>query len=294
MAKEEESGVIESKEEEDEEDEDNYIRLFSHSGQFFLEEPYIFLINPDLFPERVSYIRDFKMKEILPDFHSKLLEQGLDFRILGQAIYSASRILKKKVSLAIQYEKKQEEKIALRTTRRAFQFKIPLHYYITREILALAESANPDSFYAELLLGLQEEDEKKKLEKIKEEKRIQREKGGTIKRRRRLELADFESFDYELDLDRVAIEDIVKNTLEVIKNIAKSDKNKEAEFSKVVKKMEEKGVSDEQKRLSRARVLISCLYLFRDELITAEQELNPPYEIYISVVDKKKKKKEEE
>jgi len=293
MAKEDESGVIESKEEEDEE-EDNYIRLFSHSGQFFLEEPYIFLINPDLFPERVSYIRDFKMKEILPDFYSKLLEQGLDFRILGQAIYSASRILKKKVSLAIQYEKKQEEKIALRATRRAFQFKIPLHYYITREILALAESANPDSFYAELLLGLQEEDEKKKLEKIKEEKRIQREKGGTIKRRRRLELADFESFDYELDLDRVAIEDIVNNTLKVIKSIAKSDKNKEAEFSKVVRKMEEKGVSDEQKRLSRARVLISCLYLFRDELITAEQELNPPYEIYISVVDKKKKKKKKE
>ena len=295
MAKEDESGVIESKEEEgEEEEEEDYIRLFSHSGQFFLEEPYIFLINPDLFPDRVSYIRDFKMKEILPDFHSKLLEQGLDFRILGQAIYSASRILKKKVSLAIQYEKKQEEKIAIRATRRAFQFKIPLHYYITREILALAESANPDSFYAELLLGLQEEDEKKKLEKIKEEKRIQREKGGTTRRRRRLELADFESFDYELDLDRVAIEEIVNNTLEVIKNIAKSDKNKEAEFSKVVKKMEEKGVSDEQKRLSRARVLISCLYLFRDELITAEQELNPPYEIYISVVDKKKKKKEEE
>jgi hypothetical protein len=286
MADLEDSEVIEPDEEEEEEE--DYIRLFSHSGQFFLEEPYIYLINPDLFPERVSYIRDFKMKEILPDFHSKLLDQGLDFRILGQAIYSASRILKKKVSLAIQYEKKQEEKIALRATRRAFQFKIPLEYYITRDMLALAESANPDSFYAELLLALQQEDEKRKLDKIKEEKKRQREKGGIAKRRRRLELADFESFDYELDLDRVAIEDIVKNTLETIKRIAKRDKNKEAEFSKVVSKMEEKRGSDEQKRLTRARVLISCLYLFRDELITAEQELNPPYEIYISVVEKKK------
>jgi hypothetical protein len=286
MADLEDSEVIEPDEEEEEEE--DYIRLFSHSGQFFLEEPYIYLINPDLFPERVSYIRDFKMKEILPDFHSKLLDQGLDFRILGQAIYSASRILKKKVSLAIQYEKKQEEKIALRATRRAFQFKIPLEYYITRDMLALAESANPDSFYAELLLALQQEDEKRKLDKIKEEKKRQREKGGIAKRRRRLELADFESFDYELDLDRVAIEDIVKNTLETSKKIAKRDKNKEAEFSKVVSKMEEKRGSDEQKRLTRARVLISCLYLFRDELITAEQELNPPYEIYISVVEKKK------
>jgi leucyl aminopeptidase len=228
------------------------------------------------------------MKEILPEFHSKLLDQGLDFRILGQAIYSASRILKKKVSMAITYEKKQEEKIALRATRRAFQFKIPLEFFVTREMLALAESANPDSFYAELLLGLQEEDEKKKLEKIKAEKKKQVEEGGVRKRRRRLELADFESFDYELDLDRVAIEDIVKNTLEVIKRIAKRDKNNEAEFTKVVSKMEEKGTSDEQKRLTRARVLISCLYLFRDELITAEQELNPPYEIYISVVEGKK------
>ncbi|MFX0085415.1 MAG: hypothetical protein ACFFAU_07050 [Candidatus Hodarchaeota archaeon] len=293
MADLENSEVISTDEEEEEEEEEDYIRLFSHSGQFFLEEPYIYLINPDLFPERVSYIREFRMKEILPDFHRKLLDQGLDFRILGQAIYSASRILKKKVSLAIQYEKKQEEKIALRATRRAFQFKIPLEFYITREMLALAESANPDAFYAELLLALQEEDEKRKLDKIKEEKRLQREKGGVAKRRRRLELADFESFDYELDLDRIAIEEIVKNTFETIKKIAKKDKNKEAEFSKVVSKMEEKGGSEEQKRLTRARVLISCLYLFRDELITAEQEMNPPYEIYISVVEKKKKEKDE-
>lgn len=273
-------------EEDEEDDEDDYIRLFSHSGQFFLEEPYIYLINPDLFPERVAYIRDFKMKEILPDFHDKLLRQGLDFRILGQAIYSASRIHKKKVSLAIQYEKRQEEKLAIRAKRREFQFKIPLHYYVTRNLLSLAESADPESFYAELLLGLQEEDEKRKQEKAKEEQK--KLKGREVrKRRRRLELADFESFDYELDLDRVAIEDIVKNTFEVIKEIAHKDKNKEAEFSKVVKQIEGRSTSDEKRRLTRARVLISCLYLFRDELITAEQELNPPYEIYIQVVKKK-------
>jgi hypothetical protein len=64
MTEMEESGVNKSETEEEEEEED-YIRLFSHSGQFFLEEPYIYLINPDLFPERVSYIREFKMKEIL-------------------------------------------------------------------------------------------------------------------------------------------------------------------------------------------------------------------------------------
>ncbi|MFX1282444.1 MAG: hypothetical protein ACFFB5_02270 [Promethearchaeota archaeon] len=272
---------IEPSEKEEEEEEEDYVRLFSHSGQFFLEEPYIYLIAPDLFPERVAYIRDFSMKEILPDFHRKLQKQGLDFRILGQAIYSASRIHKKKVSLAIQYEKKQEEKLAIRAKRRAFQFKIPLHFYITRELLALAESANPESFYSELLLGLQEEDEKKKLEKIKAEKKQM--KGDVTRRRRKLELADFESFDYELDLDRVAIEEIVRNTLEIIKEIALNDKNKEAEFSKVVTQMEQGSVSDEQRRLIRARVLISCLYLFRDELITAEQELNPPYEIYIQV-----------
>ncbi|MHA2246460.1 MAG: hypothetical protein ACXADY_16080 [Candidatus Hodarchaeales archaeon] len=273
----------------DEDEEEDYVRLFSHSEQFFLEEPYLYLINPDLFPERVAYIREFNMKEILPDFHKKLLNQGLDFRILGQAIYSAARIHKKKVSLAIQYEKKKEEKLAIRAKRREFHFKIPLHFYVTRDILALAESADPEAFYAELLLGLQEEDEKKKLEKIKEEQR--KLKGtGTKRRRRRLELADFESFDYDLDLDRVAIEDIVKNTFEVIKKIAREDKNKEAEFSKVVRNMEGKISSEEQRRLTRARILISCLYLFRDELITAEQELNPPYEIYIQVVKKKKKK----
>ncbi|MFX0184661.1 MAG: hypothetical protein ACFE95_16385 [Candidatus Hodarchaeota archaeon] len=279
MADLKEPDVIDS---EEEDEEDDYIRLFSHSGQFFLEEPYVYLINPDLFPERVSFVKDFKLKEILPDFHKKLLKQGLDFRILGQAIYAASRIHKKKVSLAIQYEKKQEEKLAIRAKRRAFQFKIPLEFYVTRELLALAESANPEAFYAELLLGLQEEDEKKKLEKIKLEKKMMRERGDLKRQRRKLELADFESFEYELDLDRVKIEDIVKNTLKIIKELAQKDKNKEAEFSKVVKQMEGKRSSDEQRRLTRARVLISCLYLFRDELITAEQELNPPYEIYIT------------
>ncbi|MFX1504743.1 MAG: hypothetical protein ACFFDC_01395 [Promethearchaeota archaeon] len=284
-----ETPETEEEEDEDDDDEDDYIRLFSHSGQFFLEEPYIYLINPDLFPERVSFIREFKMKEILPDFHQKLQKQGLDFRILGQAIYSASRIHKKKVSVAIQYEKKQEEKLAIRAKRREFQFKIPLLFYVTRNLLALAESADPESFYAELLLGLQEEDEKKKLEKIKEEKRMMK-KGDVQRRRRKLELADFESFDYELDLDRVAIEDLVKNTFEIIKKIAFEDKNEEAEFTKVVREMERGSKSDEQRRLIRARVLISCLYLFRDELITAEQELNPPYEIYIQVTKRGKRK----
>ncbi len=277
-------------EEDSSETDDEYIRLFSHREQFFLEEPYVYLINPDLFPERVAYVKDFKLKEVLPDFHRKLLDQGLDFRILGQAIYSAARIHKKKVSLAIQYEKKQEEKISIRTKRRAFQFKIPLPYYITRELLSLAESANPDEFYAELLLGLQEEDEKLKIEKIKEEKRKQKGTGEEKRKRRKLEISDFENFDYELDLDRVAIEDIVNRTFEIIKALAKQDKNSEAEFTKVVRGMETKEGSDEQKRLTRARVLISLLYLFRDESITAEQELNPPYEIYIKVIGERKMK----
>ncbi|WP_455141583.1 hypothetical protein [Candidatus Hodarchaeum mangrovi] len=285
-----ENDQSETFDEEDDSDEDDYIRMFSHSGQFFLDEPYVYLINPDLFPERVAYIKDFKLKEILPEFYKKLLEQGLDFRILGQSIYSAARIHKKKVSMAIQYEKKQEEKIAIRAKRREFQFKIPLENFVTRDLLSLAESANPESFYAELLLALQEEDEKRKLEKIKEEKKKQEKKGDEKARRRRLELADFENFQYELDLDRVAIEEVVEKTFEVIKQIAKKDKNKEAEFSKVVTQMEKKFKSDEERRLSRARVLISCLYLFRDELITAEQELNPPYEIYIQVIKEKKNK----
>lgn len=274
----------------DDEETDEYIRLFSHREQFFLEEPYVYLINPDLFPERVKYIKEFQLKDILPDFHGKLLDQGLDFRILGQAIYSAARIHKKKVSLALQYEKKQEEKIAIRTKRRAFQFKIPLAYYITRDILSLAESANPEEFYAELLLALQEEDEKKKLEKLKEERKKQQGTAEAKRKRRKLELADFEGFDYELDLDRVAIEDIVNNTFEIIKSLAEKDKNKEAEFSKVVNSMGTPEGSDEQKRLTRARVLISLLYLFRDERITAEQELHPPYEIYIQVYKVKKEK----
>jgi hypothetical protein len=282
----------EKEEEESAETDDEYIRLFSHREQFFLEEPYVYLINPDLFPERVAYVKEFQLKEVLPDFHGKLLNQGLDFRILGQAIYSAARIHKKKVSLAIQYEKKQEEKIAIRAKRRAFQFKIPLPYYITRELLSLAESANPEEFYSELLLSLQEEDEKLKIEKIKEEKRKQREiSDEKRKRRRKLELADFENFEYELDLDRVAIEDIVNKTFDIIQDLAKRDKNREAEFTKVVRGMETKEGTEEQKRLTRARVLISLLYLFRDELITAEQELNPPYEIYIKVIGKRKKKK---
>ncbi|MHA2389265.1 MAG: hypothetical protein ACXACW_11160, partial [Candidatus Hodarchaeales archaeon] len=108
------------------------------------------------------------------------------------------------------------------------------------------------------------------------------------RRRRKLEISDFESFDYELDLDRVAIEDIVNRTFEVIQGLAKIDKNDEAEFTKVVRGMETKEGSEEQKRLTRARVLISLLYLFRDESITAEQELNPPYEIYIKVIGKRK------
>lgn len=271
------------------ENEDEYIQFASRGERFFLEDPYIYLINPDLLPQRVSTIKGFNLKEILPSFYQKLLEEGqIDFRILGQSIYSAARIHRNKVTLAIEYEKKQEEKIAIKSKRREFQFEIPLPVYQTRTVLTLAESADPDSFYAELLLGLQEEDEKRKLDAIKEEKR---KLGGTTdakKRRRKLEAADFESFDYDIDFDRVAIEDIVNHTYDVITEIAEKNENNEAEFSKVVTRVSEltekkDKISDEKRRINKARVLLSLLYLFRDEKISAEQELEEPFEIYIQV-----------
>jgi hypothetical protein len=55
MADADESEISDSEIEDDEGDEDDdYVRLFSHSGQFFLDEPYVYLIQPELIPERVA------------------------------------------------------------------------------------------------------------------------------------------------------------------------------------------------------------------------------------------------
>ena len=56
----------------------------NNMNAFYLKEPYVFLINPNLLPNDVSIIKNFPVKSILPEFVEKMREEFefLDFKIL--------------------------------------------------------------------------------------------------------------------------------------------------------------------------------------------------------------------
>ncbi len=247
--------------------------------KFLLETPYIYLVNPEMVGNRIGIIKTVQLKEILPDFYEKLLEVGLDFKILGVAIHSAAKIHKHKVSLALGYEKKKEEEHDIRKRRREFDIEMPLEDFLTRPPLEVPfDIPDEDVFFEELLAALKEEEErlKKRAEQAKKKKKPK------VRRRRRLEADDLEAIQWEYDLDEthVRIEDVIEEMYEDVLTLSRD--SKEVSFEVLIRRQMERHPDIDDKNLIMVRLLLALLYLVRDKRIYAYQDLET-YEISVAL-----------
>ena len=79
----------------------------SPSKKFYLEVPYLYLLNPDMLPS--PNILQFPLIRLLKEFNEKMKEmQKLDYKIMGLFLKSIARIHKMRVSRTISIEKELE------------------------------------------------------------------------------------------------------------------------------------------------------------------------------------------
>ncbi len=262
---------------EETEDEDEEVAL--RVPQFLLETPYLYLVNPEMVGSSIGIIKSIQLKEILPSFYEKLVEVGLDFKILGVAIHSAAKIHKHKVNLALGYERKKEEEHEIRRKRREFDIAIPLEDFLTRPPLEVPfDIPDEDVFFEELLAALKEEEQrlKERAEKAKAKRKPK------VRRRRKLEADDLEAIQWEYDLDQtnVRIEDVIEEMYEDVALLSK--KSNEVSFEDLIRRQMERHPDIEDKNLVMVRLLLALLYLVRDKRVYAYQDLET-YEIFVAL-----------
>ncbi|MHA2296750.1 MAG: hypothetical protein ACXAEU_03270 [Candidatus Hodarchaeales archaeon] len=254
--------------------------------KFYLDEPYVFLVNPDLLPKKVSIVQGFPIGRILPEFYDLMLKDELDFRILGTALHSAARLHKEKVRITIAHEVKEEKKAEVRRKKHEFTYDKPLRAYMTRDSLQLTSDTDSDIFYEELILSLKEEEVRRKRRFL----RRQKDQKGKKKRRRKIELSKLKqmTFAYDVDFENVDVDMLVRDIFNKMLFLRYERKKKEISYTELVNYRIEadEDISEEKSRLERVRVLMSILYLVRDRVIEAYQDLDD-FEIYIKVKSKK-------
>ncbi|MFW9992073.1 MAG: hypothetical protein ACFFD4_08415 [Candidatus Odinarchaeota archaeon] len=254
--------------------------------KFYLDEPYVFLVNPDLLPKKVNIVKGFPIGKILPEFFDLMMKDELDFRVLGTALHSAARLHKQKVQITIAHEVKEEKAAEVRRKKSEFSYDKPLKAYMTRDSLQLTSDTDSDLFYEELILSLKEEEERRKRRMQKREK----EQEAKIQRRKKIEVDKLKAlaFAYSADFENVDVDSLVTDIFNKILMIKNDKKKKEIIYSEIVelRLAEEEEFTEDKMRLERVRVLMSILYLVRDRVIEAYQDLED-FEIYVKVKSNK-------
>ena len=277
----------------------------NRSQPFYLIEPFVYLINPNLLPNDASIIKGFPLAEILPNFVNKMREEmsDLDFRLLGNTLASTVKIHRSKIEIAIRTQlriEKSEVRRKQKEREQAFTGKQNIPIYWTRATLA----ANPDKyksmFFEELMLifeKLQTEDEGEEQAKGEGKSIRERLKGkkddqlsdvvkeiGEKKARRKLTAGGIEQFEFALHLSitdvHLLIEDIYKIVMMESLNVGD-----EVEFTVIMNRHVEQQtfVNMDYRRVEQIRVLLAVLYLIQDNRIEALEELET-FKIFVKPI----------
>lgn len=267
-------------------------------GRFFLEVPFIYLVNPDMLPAKK--LLQFPLGRIIHEFYEEMKkEEELDFKILGMSLKSAARLHRMKVSQAISYERKLDKDYDIKRKKGEFVYDRPLRQYMRRPEMSFTSESAADAFYEQLMVSLRASEEKKRRrrdkmltleipEGIEEDDDIKQEKG---KRKRRIRFKELSVFDAVLvDFDRIEIDVLINDVLKAIKELSKGIiRRKEVPFEQILRKRVGSSETDEKWRLEQVRILMSLLYLIKEEFVEAWQDLKTGE---ISVIITKKGMKE--
>ncbi|MFX1294935.1 MAG: hypothetical protein ACFFD2_08810 [Promethearchaeota archaeon] len=235
--------------------------------EFYFNMPYFALIDKDVWKGKNPW--NYDIGKLLPDFFYKM-KDNLKFKILGLALQTATQIHYAKILYLISSEEKFKEHLDIERKRHESaalgRLGLPLRRF--------GEEADSDELFDELVTVLL--DEKRKLER-----KIEREKRQSEKepRKRRVPLSkafNIEDF-YEVDADRMNIQEKNKLVFDVIKQLCGEASDGEITFRSLLINL--KGIASDP-RIQTARVLLAILFLVADGVIQAEQDIDTK-EIFI-------------
>ncbi|MHA1650677.1 MAG: hypothetical protein ACTSYB_10830 [Candidatus Helarchaeota archaeon] len=238
--------------------------------EFYLKMPYLALIDKDIWKGKNPW--NYDIGKLLPEFFDKMKE-NLKFKILGLALQTAAQIHYAKILYLIQSEEKFKEHLEIERKRHESaalgRLGLPLRRF--------GEEADVDDLFNELVDVLLEE--KRRLKR-----KIEREKKLKEKRPRKRRVPLSESFDiddfYEVDADRMNIQEKNEMVKEAIKRLCHQAPNGEITFNDLLKDLTHMA-SDP--RIQTARVLLSVLFLIADGFIFAEQDVDT-HQIFIQLM----------
>ncbi len=269
---------------------------FSNINAFYLKEPYVFLINPNLLPNDITIIKNFPVKKILPEFVEKMKEEFeyLDFKILGNATANSVKIHKSKIDLAIKHQLRLEVKEQKQRTEREFDGSNVLPYWYSKPRMVLASQDQKQIFYEELLITFEElenltnqETKKEKIKKLRN-KKPEEDLNKPKKGRRKLTADALSHFNYMMNFQLTDVAELVGHVWKQIYQLLilqyattdeKELENQEVQFDLIfierIKDINEANqlVNQERLQLEKVRTLMAILYLIQDHKIEAWQDL---------------------
>ncbi len=244
----------------------------SADKEFYFKHPYNALIDPDIWKGKNPWHYD--IGKILPDFFEKM-KDNLKFKILGLALQSAARLHYAKILYLIHTEEVFKERLEIEKKRYESSELGRLGLPLRR----IGEDADADDLFDELVSLLL--NEKRQLER-KIEREQKRQDGGT--RRRRVPLSqviDIEDF-YEVDADRMNIQEKNEMVYQAIKRLCAQSPDNEITFGSLINELA--GMASDL-RIQTARVLLSVLFLIADRSIEADQDIDT-HQVYIRLFSK--------
>ena len=262
---------------------------------FYLKEPFVYLINPNLLPNDVSIIKNFPVKTILPEFVEKMKEEFefLDFKILGNATANSVKIHRSKIDLAIKNQLRLEVKEQKQRAEREFDGSNVVPYWYSKPRMVLASQDQKQMFYEELLITFEELEnltsEGTKKEKIKKIRNKRPDDATTTRKkgRRKLTADALSHFNYMMNFELTDVANLVDLVWHQVYNLLilqyattsiKDLQDQEVLFDLIfierIKDINEANqtVNQERLQLEKVRTLMAILYLIQDHKIEAWQD----------------------
>jgi len=244
--------------------------LSSDSEKFYLKPPYLVLIDADLLKRTKNPWR-IDLKTLLPDFFDRMMETEIGsryFRIMGKALQTSAQIYKAKVWHLFESEKKEKERRELERKKRESK-ELPSLQVPVRHVSETMSKGELMDELIEVLLA-----EKKRTERrLKRQQKEKEKKLRKTQRKRRVPLVDVmtkEDFAYEVDSERMNVQERNRQVYEVALKLIKESEENEIRFEELLKAMS-KLIKDV--RVQVARVLLAVLFLIADGMLYAEQEV---------------------
>jgi len=234
----------------------------SSDREFYFKMPYLALVDTEVWKRKDPW--NYDVGKLLQEFFEKM-KDNLKFKILGLALQTAAQIHHAKILQLIQSEARFVEQLDIEKKRHESAALGRLGLPLRR----IGEEADSSELFDELVSVLL--NEKRKLErKIAQEKKR---KEGTPSRKRRIPLAeafDIDSF-YEVDVDRMNIQEKNELVFQTIERLCNQAPDGEISFAYLIRELA--GIAADP-RIQTARVLLSLLFLISDQLIEADQDID--------------------